>query len=435
MNKEILKLAIPNIISNISVPLLSTVDTALMGRLSELHLGAVGIGAMIFNFVYWNFGFLRMGTTGITAQAFGKKDNQEIIVTLSRALLVAFILAIAVVVFQKPIGQLSVYLMNISEAQNDLVNEYFYTRIWAAPATLALYAFMGWFFGMQNAIYPLILTITINVVNIICSYVLVHHYNMAVSGVAWGTVIAQYTGLVVAIVLFMTKYRSYADHYSHKASLEIKALVKFLQINSDIFIRTFCLTFAFGFFYSQSSGEGAEILAVNVILLQFLNWMSYGVDGFAYASESLVGKYKGAQDQVRLKQAIRLSFIWGMVLAFLFSLIYLLFGESLLYIFTDKESLISASVPFLFWMILFPILSTPCYIWDGIYIGLTASRAMRQTMLIAVLIYILSYFLLKDNFGNHGLWAALLIFMVARGLIQWVWYRKSLKPSLNSLIL
>ncbi len=435
MNKEILKLAIPNIISNISVPLLSTVDTALMGRLSELHLGAVGIGAMIFNFVYWNFGFLRMGTTGITAQAFGKKDNQEIIVTLSRALLVAFILAIAVVVFQKPIGQLSVYLMNISEAQNDLVNEYFYTRIWAAPATLALYAFMGWFFGMQNAIYPLILTITINVVNIICSYVLVHHYNMAVSGVAWGTVIAQYTGLVVAIVLFMTKYRSYADHYSHKASLEIKALVKFLQINSDIFIRTFCLTFAFGFFYSQSSGEGAEILAVNVILLQFLNWMSYGVDGFAYASESLVGKYKGAQDQVRLKQAIRLSFIWGMVLAFLFSLIYLLFGESLLYIFTDKESLISASVPFLFWMILFPILSTPCYIWDGIYIGLTASRAMRQTMLIAVLIYILSYFLLKDNFGNHGLWAALLIFLVARGLIQWVWYRKSLKPSLNSLIL
>ena len=424
MNKEILKLAIPNIISNISVPLLSTVDTALMGRLSELHLGAVGIGAMIFNFVYWNFGFLRMGTTGITAQAFGKKDNQDIIITLSRALLVAFILAVVVVIFQKPIGQLSFYLMNISDAQNDLVNEYFYTRIWAAPATLALYAFMGWFFGMQNAIYPLILTIAINVVNIICSYILVHHYNMEVAGVAWGTVIAQYTGLVVAIILFATKYRKYLDHYSHKVSLEVKALLQFLQINSDIFIRTFCLTFAFGFFYSQSSAEGAEILAVNVILLQFLNWMSYGVDGFAYASESLVGKYKGAQDQASIKQAIRLSFIWGMVLAFLFSLTYLLFGESLLYIFTDKTELINASLPFLFWMILFPILSTPCYIWDGIYIGLTASRAMRQTMLIAVLIYILSYFLLKNDFGNHGLWAALLIFMVARGLIQWVWYRR-----------
>jgi len=425
MNKEILRLAIPNIISNISVPLLSTVDTALMGRLSELHLGAVGIGAMIFNFVYWNFGFLRMGTTGITAQAFGKKDNQDIIVTLSRALLVAFILAVVVIVFQKPIGQLSFYLMNISEAQNDLVNEYFYTRIWAAPATLALYAFMGWFFGMQNAIYPLILTIAINVVNIICSYVFVHHYNMAVAGVAWGTVIAQYTGLVVAIILFVTKYTSYLDHYSHKASLEVKALLQFLQINSDIFIRTFCLTFAFGFFYSQSSAGGAEILAVNVILLQFLNWMSYGVDGFAYASESLVGKYKGAQDQANLKQAIRFSFIWGMVLALLFSLTYLLFGESLLYVFTDKESLISASLPFLFWMFLFPILSTPCYIWDGIYIGLTASRAMRQTMLIAVSIYILFYFLLRNDFGNHGLWAALLIFMVARGLIQWVWYRRA----------
>ena len=424
MNKEILKLAIPNIISNISVPLLSTVDTALMGRLSELHLGAVGIGAMIFNFVYWNFGFLRMGTTGITAQAFGKKDNQDIIVTLGRALLVALILAVVVVLFQKPIGQLSFYLMNITESQNSLVHEYFYTRIWAAPATLALYAFMGWFFGMQNAMYPLILTIAINAVNIICSYVLVHHYNMDVTGVAWGTVIAQYTGLVVAIVLFLIKYRSYLDHYSHQASLEVKALIKFLQINSDIFIRTFCLTFAFGFFYSQSSAEGAEILAVNVILLQFLNWMSYGVDGFAYASESLVGKYKGAQDQRSLKEAIRLSFVWGMVLAVLFSLTYLIFGESLLYVFTDKEHLISASLPFMFWMILFPILSTPCYIWDGVYIGLTASRAMRQTMLVAVLIYILSYFLLSDKFGNHGLWAALLIFMVARGLIQWLWYRR-----------
>ena len=152
--------------------------------------------------------------------------------------------------------------------------------------------------------------------------------------------------------------------------------------------------------------------------------MSYGVDGFAYASESLVGKYKGAQDQRSLKEAIRLSFVWGMVLAVLFSLTYLIFGESLLYVFTDKEYLIRASLPFMFWMILFPILSTPCYIWDGVYIGLTASRAMRQTMLVAVLIYILSYFLLSDKFGNHGLWAALLIFMVARGLIQWLWYRR-----------
>ncbi len=425
MNKEILKLAIPNILSNISVPLLSTVDTALMGRLSELHLGAVGIGAMIFNFVYWNFGFLRMGTTGITAQAFGKKDSQDIIITLGRALLVAFILGTVVLVLQKPIGQLGFYLMNISEAQYSLVEDYFYIRIWAAPATLALYAFMGWFFGMQNAIYPLILTIVINVVNIVCSYIMVKQFNMEVAGVAWGTVIAQYVGFIMAVILFLSKYKSYVKHYSHKVSLELKALLQFLRINSDIFIRTLCLTFAFGFFYSQSSSGGEIILAVNVILLQFLNWMSYGVDGFAYASESLVGKYKGANDQKGVTAAIRLSFIWGMVLAALFSLVYFTFGENLLYVFTDKSEIVAASIPFLFWMALFPILSTPCYIWDGIYIGLTASKAMRQTMILAFLIYIGSYILLKPNFGNHGLWAALLIFMVARGLIQWVWFRGS----------
>ena len=421
-----LRLAIPNIISNISVPLLSTVDTALMGRLSELHLGAVGVGAMIFNFVYWNFGFLRMGTTGITAQAFGKKDDYEMIQTISRAILVALILAVLVFVLQKPIGEASFYLMNISAAQNGLVEEYFYIRIWAAPATLVLFVFMGWFFGMQNAIYPLILTITINVVNILLSFLLVKKYNMGVAGVAWGTVVAQYVGLLLAIFLFRKEYKSHFQFFSKKATLEFKALSKFLTINRDIFIRTFCLTFAFGFFYSQSSNGGEVILAVNVILLQFLNWMSYGVDGFAYASESLVGKYKGANDAPNLNKAIQLSFLWGMGLAVLFSLIYWIFGIELLGIFTDKENIIAASVPYLFWMIIFPIISTPCYLWDGIYIGLTASYAMRQTMLIALAVYMLFYFLLKNDFGNHGLWAALLIFMGARGLIQWIWYRKKL---------
>ena len=196
MNKEILRLAIPNIISNISIPLLSTVDTMLMGRLSELHIGAVGVGAMIFNLVYWNFGFLRMGTTGITAQAFGKKDEDAIFQTLSRALLVAMILAIVIVLLHVPFGWLSFYLMNISEAQQPLVEQYYYIRVWAAPATLGLFAMMGWFFGMQNAIFPLIITVFVNAVNIILSYIFVKIYGWDVAGVAWGTVIAQYAGIL-----------------------------------------------------------------------------------------------------------------------------------------------------------------------------------------------------------------------------------------------
>ena len=421
MNKEILRLAIPNIISNISVPLLSSVDTALMGRMSEVHIGAVGLGAMIFNFVYWNFGFLRMGTTGMAAQAYGSKDTGRTAQTMGRALLVAMIIATFILLLQWPLGQLSMQLMNVSAEQQPLVAEYFYIRVWAAPATLGLFAFMGWFFGMQNAIYPLILTILINAVNIVLSVLLVHYYGMDVDGVAYGTLIAQYTGLLAAIGLFFYKYRYLLSEFSRKAILEWQKLRQFLSINADIFVRTLFLTGAFGFFYSQSSVEGEMMLAVNTILLQFLNWMSYGVDGFAYASESLVGKYKGAKSDTKTRQAINYSFAWGMGLAVLFSLGYWFLGKELLYIFTNQEDVIAATMPFLFWMVLMPVFSTPCYIWDGIYIGLTASKSMRNSMLLAFAIFLAAFFLSRP-WGNHGLWLAMLVFMVARGMFQHLLY-------------
>lgn len=427
MNKEILRLAIPNIISNISVPLLSTVDTALMGRMSELHIGAVGIGAMIFNFVYWNFGFLRMGTTGITAQAFGRRSDSEIAQTLGRAMLVALVLAVLVLILKMPLAKMSYYLMNISDIQIGLVSEYFDIRIWAAPATLALYAIMGWFFGMQNAIFPLILTVFINVVNIICSVLFIKVWGMDVDGVAYGTLIAQYAGIVLAIILWFLKYGYLAQEITLSGLKQLEKFMSFLTINRDIFIRTFCLTFAFGFFYSQSSLAGETLLAVNVILLQFLNWMSYGVDGFAFASESLVGKYTGANDKLNLNKSINYSFLWGMGMAAMISLVYWLFGVELIAIFTDKPELIEKTIPFLFWMMIFPIISTPCYIWDGIFIGLTASVAMRNTMILALVVYLLSHFLLYTHFGNNGLWLALLIFMAARGVFQLFYFRLKLR--------
>ena len=256
MNREILRLAIPNIISNISVPLLSTVDTALMGRLSEVHIGAVGLGAMIFNFIYWNFGFLRMGTTGMTAQAFGKQNDEEIIHTWGRAILVVLALGALILIFQYPLGELSFFLMNSTGEQQELVREYFFIRVWAAPATLASYAFMGWFFGMQNAIYPLVLTVVVNVTNIALSFFFVNYMQMDVAGVAYGTLIAQYVGLFLAILLFLYKYGYLVKIFRTAAVLRLQELKRFLQINMDIFIRTFCLTFAFGFFYSQSADDG-----------------------------------------------------------------------------------------------------------------------------------------------------------------------------------
>ena len=246
---------------------------------------------------------------------------------------------------------------------------------------------------------------------------------MEVDGVAWGTVIAQYAGLVLALILFAIRYRALLGHFRDKVILEWKELSRFLLINRDIFIRTVCLTFAFGFFYSQSAAVGATLLAVNVILQQFISWMSYGVDGFAYASESLVGKYAGAKDEKKTSQAIRLVFVWGMGLAALYSLVFWLFGQPLLQIFTDQADLIAASQPYLFWVIVLPLAATPSYLWDGIYIGFTASKAMRDSMLVSLVIFLAAFYMLSDPLGNHGLWLALLIFLLARGLIQWAVFR------------
>lgn len=435
INKEILQLAIPNIISNISVPLISSVDTGLMGNLSALHIGAVGLGSMIFNFVYWNFGFLRMGTTGMTAQAYGQYEHADveethstIIHILGRALVVALVLSGLILVLQQPLAELGFLLMNVTTAQYDLVAEYFFTRIWAAPATLVLVVMMGWFFGMQNAIYPLILTIIINISNIVVSYILVVHYELGVAGVAYGTVAAQYIGLIAALSLFAFKYRYLLRYFQKKILFEAQNFWGFLRINSDIFLRTFCLTIAFGFFYSQSATAGEKILAVNTILMQFLNWMSFGVDGFAYAAESLVGKYKGANQPAQTQKAVRYSMRWGMALALCFSLIYGLLGEELVHLFTNKPDVIAATLPYLWWMVILPIIGTPCYIWDGVFVGLTAVKAMRNSMLIALLVYLACYaigtFLYPDlDLLSDVLWCALLAFLATRGIAQWWMYR------------
>lgn len=424
MNKEILRLAIPNILSNLSVPLLSTVDTILMGNLSALHIGAVGIGSMIFNFVYWNFGFLRMGTTGMTAQAFGSEDKGAMANTLFRSFLLAVMLASLVVLFQNPLGEAGVYLMNVAPEQIDLVLEYFTIRIWDAPATLLIYVMMGWFFGMQNAIYPLMLTIFINTINIAVSYWMVTNLGWGIEGVAWGTVIAQYSGVVLAILLWIFRYGAMTQLASIGRILRIEELKGFLQINGDLFIRTICLTFAFGFFYSRSSADGTLVLAANVILQHFLNWLSYGVDGFAYASESLVGKYKGKADMRTLNRVVKLSFGWGMGLAVLIATIYWFAGDWLLNIFTTEANVIEAAQPYLLWVIILCLVATPCYIWDGVFIGLTASKEMRNSMLLSLICYLGIYYMVVDRLGNHGLWLALTLFLLLRGTLLFVIYRR-----------
>ena len=424
MNRDILRLAIPNILSNISVPLLSSVDTALMGQQADVaYLGAVGLGGVIFNFVYWSFGFLRMGTTGLTAQAYGKASDADIIHTLGRAVLFAVVGAAGLLLLQWPIGELSLWLLDAPTDVAPLVSEYFYIRIWAAPATLLLYAAMGWFFGLQNAVYPLILTLIVNAANIAMSYYSVYHLGMDVDGVAWATVIAQYIGAAVALGMFVHRYRGLLAAFSRRVVVEWQPLRAFFLLNSDIFIRTFCLIAAFTLFAQQSAAQGEVLLAVNTVLLQFLHWMSYAIDGFAYAAESLVGKYAGNRRRDQLARVITLTFRWGLGLALFFAALYAFGSEPLLWVFTDKPEVVDAALLYTWWMAIMPIVAFSCYLWDGIYVGLTASKAMRDSMLVSIVLFLLAVYTLVPLYGNNGLWLAMLLFMGVRGLVQWWMYR------------
>ncbi len=424
INKEILRLAGPNIVSNISVPLLSTVDTILMGKESISHLGAVGIGSMIFNLIYWNFGFLRMGTTGLVAQAYGADNRLLIKELLIKATCLAIMLSTVVIVFQGPLLELCMYGLNVLPQQTGMVSEYYTIRIIAAPATFLLYAALGWYFGMQNAWYPLLITIAVNVINMMVSWYMVAVLGHGVAGVAWGTVIAQYSGLLLAVILLIHRYKSMllgAFDFSQIFS----GLLKFLNVNTNLFLRTVLLTSSFFFFYSQSSLAGELVLATNLVLLLFLNWMSYGIDGFAYAAESLVGKYQGSKDDKSLSDTVSLSLLWGLVLALGYTAVYGLAYDSLLSLFTDEQSTVDFAGQFYYWMILLPIISFMSYIYDGIYIGLTATKSMRDTMIIAFVIFLSSYYLLGGVGASiHNIWIAMSLLLFIRGIGQAILYHK-----------
>lgn len=423
MNRKILNLAIPNIISNLSVPLLGAVDTALVGHLEEAYyLGAIALGGMIFNFIFWGFGFLRMGTTGLTAQAFGDEDKTKSIMTLARALVVAGIFSLLILLLQVWIADLSFWLVEASPEVEHYTRIYFHIRIYTAPATLGLYAINGWFLGMQNARYPMIVTIVLNALNVALDVYFVYSLGMHVDGVALGTLIARYTGLFLAVVLLFAKYREWMKGYIHKLLLEINALKKFFSVNRDIFIRTLCLIFTFSFFTAKSASFGDITLAANSILLQLWMMVSYGIDGFAYAAESLIGRYTGAGQQKRVSLTTKYCFMWGTGIGFLASLVYAVFNVHILQIFTDQKEVIDAAMTYFLWTIAGPAVSSFSYIWDGIFIGATATGPMRDSMIIATMgIFLPVYAIGIYYLGNHALWLALTLFMIGRGATL-TWY-------------
>ncbi len=418
LNKQIIRLAVPNIISNLSVPLLSTVDTIIVGHLPGIwFIGAVAVGSMIFNFIYWGFGFLRMGTTGLTAQEYGAGRQQESVMILARALLVALTGGVLLMLLQFPIARLAFWLVEASSNVEHFASRYFYIRIYAAPATLALYALQGWFLGMQNARYPLILTVLTNLLNMGFNYFFALGLDMNSDGVALGTVCAQYVGLTVGLFMLKRSYTQFIRMFNGHLLLQFDALRRFFIVNRDIFLRTLVLVFTFSFFTAKSAEFGDTTLAANTILIQLWLLLAYGIDGFAYAAQSLVGKFTGAGDLTSAKTVIRYIFYWGMGLSLPFSLIYLLFPHPILSVFTDKPEIIETAVSFIIWTIVAPPINSVCYLWDGIYIGATATAAMRNTAFIATFLFFLPvYYIGRGLWGNHGLWLALTLFMIVRGL-------------------
>ncbi len=416
INNQIYRLALPNIVSNFSIPLLGAVDTALMGRLeSESYLGAVGIGGIIFSFIYWGFGFLRMATTGLTAQAFGEKDLRECGRLLLRAICIGITSTGLLFILQWQLIDFSFLLIDTSSDVEHLARVYFHIRIYAAPATLCLHAFHGVFLGLQNAHYPMVLTVVVNLINVVLNLVFVQLLGMKVEGVALATVIAQYIGFFLAILLFWRHYRGLLTPLRMREVLVLSKLKHFLSISGDIFIRTCCLVFSHAVFIAKSAALSDTILAINTILLQFINLLSYAIDGLAFAAESLIGKYKGAKDIVNLKRTIRQIFFWSFLFGIVIMLIFVLFGEHLLRLFTDQKPLIAQAKPYLIWIIVAPVINVAAYIWDGIFLGATASKALRNSVVVSTVLYLSAVYLLMP-FGNHGLWCALTVLLIARGV-------------------
>jgi multidrug resistance protein, MATE family len=417
MNRKILNLAIPNIISNITIPLLGIADLTIMGRLGdEVYIGAIAVGGMIFNFIYWGFSFLRMGTSGFAAQAFGQSNHKETIIILSRALLAGVLASVALIIFQWPIHWLSFWIINSSEGVETFAGSYFYIRIWAAPATISLYAFTGWFIGMQNAKIPMFVAITVNVLNIVFNLLFVFVFHLKSDGVAWGTLIAQYCGLGLSLFFFRKHFGHLLKLWDLKAMRNLEALRKFFLVNKDIFIRTLALIFTMSFFTAKSAEANNTILAINTILFQFFIFFSYFIDGFANAGEALAGRYIGAVNHSGLTRLVKLIFIWGMGVSLAFTVINLWGGKLMLTLMTSNQDIIAGAMPYLPWIVLIPLISFVAFIWDGIYVGATVSNHLRNSILVALSIFLLLFYSLTPALGNHALWLALSAFLLVRGI-------------------
>nr|WP_283101660.1 MATE family efflux transporter [Halomonas populi] len=415
-------MAWPIILSNITVPLLGLVDTAVVGHLPDSrYLAGVTLGATLFSFLYWGFGFLRMGTTGLTSQAAGRENDSEVRNLLGQSLMMAGAIGVALIVLATPLIELGLWLLDGSAAATELAREYASIRILSAPAVLANYAILGWFLGQQNSRVTLAILVLTNSVNILLDLLFVVGMGMTSDGVAWATVIADYTALAFGGWLVLRQLRLLEGRFLRERLLRLSAYAELFQVNAHLFVRTLGLLFAMAFFTAQGASQGDTVLAANAVLLQFIMLTSYALDGFAHAAEALTGRAVGRRQWDEFGQAVRASARFSLITAAIASLAFALGGQALIALLTGLPEVRATAAEYLPWMAAMPLIAVWSYLLDGVFIGTTATREMRNSIFIGLAAY-LPLWWLTQGLGNHGLWLALTAFAVVRSAVLGAYY-------------
>lgn len=420
VNSQILAIAIPSIISNITVPLLGLVDMMIVGHLGAAsYIAAIALGGTLFNVIYWIFGFLRMGTGGLTSQAYGRKDDEDITGLIVRSLAVAGIISAVILVLHPLIMDFAFrYVFDADRIVEDYARQYLSICIWGVPAVLGSYSFAGWFIGMQNSRIPMFVAVSQNVANIVCSLCFVFGLDMKVDGVALGTLVAQYSGLVMYFVAWRMYFPAYYRKWREVRIADGGKLKRFFMVNKDIFLRTLCLVAVTLFFTSAGASQGEEILAVNALMMQFFTLFSYVMDGFAYSAEALTGKFVGAGNMDMLRRTVRALFGWGIAMSLLFVLLYWGAGDFIIGFMTNEPEVIELSSDYFHWVLLIPVAGFAAFVWDGVYIGATATGYMLLSMVVAMLAFFASYFSFVGLYANNALWASFIFYLAVRGIVQ-----------------
>lgn len=422
INRQILALGIPSIVTNITTPLLALADTAITGHMgSAVYIAAIAVGGSVFNMLYWMFGFLRMGSSGLTAQAWGKGDLDAAGRVLQRSVILAVAGGLAIIAFQKPVITAMLRFMETDTMTSELVRQYFGILVYGAPAVLVTTSATGWLLGMQDSRSTMWISFVINIVNIAVSLVLVLVFKCGIAGVAAGTLTAQITGCAVALAMV----RKHHFSFIRLKPAEIFSFTEFrhfFSINTDIFLRTLCLIAVTLWFTRMGAREGTVMLAVNTLLMQFFVLFSYFMDGFAFAGEALAGRYLGARDRTSLTLTVRNLFKWGSAVALVFTVVYAVGGDLVLTLLSDNREVVDASRDFRWWAVTVPFAGFAAFAWDGIFVGATQTRAMLVSMAVAMAVFFVMLHFLYPAMGNHALWLAFDCYLVFRGLILTVFY-------------